>query len=94
MSVFVVTWNLNREGAGYDRKRAALMAAFDAYDCIGDRGLESVRFVSSAQTVQQLGDQLRSRLDGNDRLFVSRLHRGCHWGSLTPEVWTWLAERL
>ena len=94
MSVYVVTWNLNKEKNNYSQAREAFIGQLNQYETIRDIGLESVRFVSTANTAQQVSDFLRQKLDDNDRVFVSKLHSGYHAGWLEKDVWTWINARL
>jgi len=93
MAVFVVTWNLNREGANYDARRTALLNQIGRYQNASDPGLESVRWVA-ADTAEKLCGDLMQRLDKNDRIFVCQLHRGAYQGFLSQPVWDWINPRL
>jgi hypothetical protein len=94
MSVFIVTWNLNRERSNYDQARKEFVKHLESYDNIADPGLESVRFVSTSQSADQVSAFLRQKLDNNDRLFVSKLRSGEHQGWLAQNVWDWINKRL
>ncbi|WP_237649451.1 hypothetical protein [Xanthomonas translucens] len=72
MTVYVVTWNLNKERSNYDAARRQFIQHLERHPNVQDRGLESVRWVQSAGTAQQLSDDLRQKLDNNDRLFVEQ----------------------
>lgn len=50
MSVFMVTWNLNKERGNYDKARREFIRHLDRYPSINDPGLESVRWVQSNGT--------------------------------------------
>ena len=93
MAVYVVTWNLNRE-RDYNNARRVFIEHLERMDNIKDSGLESVRFVSTDTSAQAVSDYLRQKLDGNDRLFVSRLRAGEHAGWLEKHVWDWINARL
>jgi len=93
MAVFVVTWNLNREGVNYDARRTALLNQIGRYQNASDPGLESVRWVA-ADTAEKLCADLMQRLDKNDRIFVCQLHRGAYQGFLSQPVWDWINPRL
>jgi hypothetical protein len=94
MSVYVVTWNLNKERANYANARAEFIKQLDTYEGIRDDKLETVRFVSSASSAYQVSEFLRQKLDDNDSLFVSKLHVGAHSGWLDRDVWAWVDARL
>jgi len=74
MSVFVVTWNLNKEKSNYNNARTEFIQQLERYDNKQDSGLESVRFISTGSTADQVDAFLRRKLDTNDRLFVSQLN--------------------
>lgn len=94
MTVFVVTWNLNKERGNYDAARRAFVQHLDHYENTKDQGLESVRWVSTTRTVDQVTDDLRTKLDANDRLFVCQVARGNHQGWLSQQVWDWINARI
>jgi len=92
--VYLVTWDLNKEKPNYTVARANFLARLDEYTTIKDPGLDSVRFIAFTGNAQQLSDDLRTRLDDNDRIIVTRLFSGSHQGWLDPEVWKWISSRL
>jgi len=94
MSVYVVTWNLNKERQNYDTARRTFIQHLERYDNTKDSGLESVRWISTSSTAEQLQNDLRTKLDDNDRLFVSKLTSGNHQGWLSKQVWDWINARL
>lgn len=93
MSVFVVTWNLNREN-NYAAARAEFVKRIERYPNIADPGLESVRWIDSASSATAIAEDLRAKLDKNDRLFVSKLASGSHQGWLGKSTWDWIDARL
>lgn len=94
MAVYMVTWNLNKERDNYTQARQAFIQHLDRYQNVSDPGLESVRWVSSTATANQVSDDLRLRLDINDRIFVTKLNNGEHQGWLNKYVWEWINARL
>jgi len=93
MSVFVVTWNLNKEGLSYSQAKAALFEKFAAYDRITQKDLESVIFISTSSSVHQVQAHLRSGLDNNDTLFVSKIFKNESDGWMSQVVWDWINAR-
>jgi len=93
MAVFVVTWNLNKERGNYDAARRALLQHLERFDHTKDNGLESVRWISTAWTPDQIQKDLLTKLDKNDRLFISQITSGNHQGWLDEKVWTWINAR-
>jgi hypothetical protein len=94
MSVYVITWNLNKERQNYDTARRAFIQHLERYDNTKDSGLESVRWISTSSTAEQVQNDLHTKLDANDRLFVSKLTSGNHQGWLSKQVWEWINARL
>ncbi|PPU76337.1 hypothetical protein ACCQ13_06285 [Xanthomonas sp. NCPPB 1638] len=94
MAVYVVTWNLNKERSNYDAARRQFIQHLERYANTQDSGLESVRWMQSTGTAQQLSDDLRQKLDNNDRLFVSKLSVDQYAGWLAKDVWDWIRPRL
>ncbi|MBA0328481.1 hypothetical protein D7U76_09790 [Stenotrophomonas maltophilia] len=93
MAVYVVTWNLNRE-ANYDPKRTAFLNHLNRHENVADPALETVRWISTGLSADALSADLRQRLDGNDRIFVSHVYTGGHQGYLSKATWAWINQRL
>ncbi|BBE34428.1 hypothetical protein [Sphingosinicella microcystinivorans] len=94
MAVFVVTWNLNKERSGYDQARREFIAHLERYDNVKDSGLETVRWISTTNTAEDISAFLQQKLDKNDRLFISKLNSGQHQGWLDKTTWSWINARL
>ena len=94
MSVFVVTWNLNKEGAAYSAARTRFLQQLSGFSYQTDPNLESVAWVSTTLNATQVRDHLRAGMDDNDRLFVSKLNSGEYQGWLQQNVWEWIRQRL
>ena len=94
MGVYLVTWELNREKPNYQDARARFIARIQRYDFVKDPGLDSVVFISSNNTANQVSEDLRIALDDNDRLFVTRLISGNYQGWLSESTWSWINARL
>lgn len=93
MTVFVVTWNLNREN-NYAASRAEFIKHLERYPNVADPGLESVRWIDSSSDAPTISDDLRTKMDKNDCLFVSRISSGGHQGWLSQSTWDWINARL
>jgi len=94
MAVYLVTWDLNKEKPNYAEARKQFIAHVERYENKKDAGLDSVRFVSTNLTADQLSDDLRKKLDSNDRIIVTKLVSGNHQGWLDKTVWDWINARL
>lgn len=94
MSVYLVTWDLNREKPNYSDARAKFLARIERYENIKDPGLDSVVFLSSSNTANQIYDDLRLALDNNDTIIVTKMVIGNHQGWLSENIWKWINARL
>jgi hypothetical protein len=94
MAIYVVTWNLNKERSNYAAARAAFINQVESYPNKADSGLESVRFLKTDQSADQVDSFLRQKMDTNDRLLVSKLNTGQHQGWLGKDTWDWINARL
>jgi len=94
MAVYLVTWDLNQEKPNYAEARKQFLAHLERYENKNDPGLDSVRFVSTNSSADQISTDLRTKLDNNDRLVVTKLVAGNHQGWLSKDVWDWISARL
>lgn len=94
MSVYLVTWDINRARANYAQARLNLISHLARYDHIKDQGLDSVWFISSAQSADNIDADIRTKLDDNDRLIVTKMVTGQHQGWLHNSTWHWINARL
>jgi hypothetical protein len=94
MAVYLVTWDLNKEKPNYAQARQNLIAHLERYQHIKDQGLDSVRFVETDNSAQQLATDVRTKMDENDKLVVTRLVSGQYYGWLATSVWDWISPRL
>lgn len=94
MAVYLVTWDLNKQRTNYNQARQNLIELLSRYEHIKDPGLDSVWFISSALSANELDANIRTRMDTNDRLIVTRLDSGNHQGWLSTDTWKWINARL
>jgi len=94
MAVYLVTWDLNKEKPNYAEARKQFLAHLERHENTKDPGLDSVRFVSTNLSAEQVSDDLRKKLDDNDRIVVTKLVSGNHQGWLNKTVWDWINARL
>jgi hypothetical protein len=94
MSVLLVTWDINKAEGAYSEARARFVAHLQTYQHVKDGGLDSVWFISTTQTPDQIDSYLRQKLDTNDRLVVTRMRSGEHQGWLDPSIWEWINAHL
>lgn len=94
MAVYVLTWNLNKEGRHYSEAREALLQLLAAYDCLMDDKLETVAFISTDEDAEDISEHVADAFDDNDRYFVTRIHSNDYQGQLTSDMWGWISDRL
>jgi len=96
MSVFLVTWDLNRHSrpAGYEQARQNLITHLQRYPHIKDQGLDSVWFLQSDSSADTVSADIRTKMNDSDRLVVTKLVSGQHQGWLDADVWAWINARL
>lgn len=88
--VYVVTYDLNKNGQKYEE----LYALLKTYDYIRDSGLDSVWFISTAKSAIQLSDHIRMVMDDNDRLIVTKMNRFEYNGWMDEDIWKWIDARI
>lgn len=88
--VYLITYDLNKEGKDY----TSLYTALRQYQYIRDTGLDSVWFVSTTWNSSQIYEHLRSHFDINDRIFITQITRGTNYGWLNKDVWAWINSRI
>jgi predicted RNA-binding protein with PIN domain len=94
MAVYLVTWDLNKQKANYNQARQSLIDHLARYEHIKDQGLDSVWFISTTASADSVSADVRTRMDDNDRLIVTKLVSGQHQGWLSKNVWDWINARL
>jgi hypothetical protein len=94
MSVFLVTWDLNKQKANYNQARQLLIQKLSEYSHTKDPGLDSVWFIQSSSSADTISADLRTRMDDNDKLIVTKLASGQHQGWLARDVWDWINARI
>ena len=88
--VYIVTYDLNKPFKAYD----SLYSSLKAYSYAKDPGLDSVWFIETQLTPEQIFNSLAGSIDKNDRVFISRIRLDENYGWLSPEVWNWLEPRI
>lgn len=94
MSIYLVTWDLNKEKSNYSVARTQLLSRLDKYENTKDSSLDSVRFINTSWNVQQVTDDLLQYIDKNDSLFITELKANNYKGWLSQSVWDWINARL
>lgn len=94
MAIFFVTWDLNKQRQNYNQARQNLINHLARYDHVKDPGLDSVSFISSKSSPDAISADIRTRMDDNDKLMVTKLVQGQHQGWLQKDIWNWINVRL
>jgi hypothetical protein len=93
MAVYLVAWHMNKERPNYAEAHEAFVAHISGYMQIWDDRYETMRFVSSSLTASEVNDDLRTKLEPDDRLFVTKVTKGDYAGFLDPAVWHFIDIR-
>ncbi|MDX2471390.1 MAG: hypothetical protein QNL04_12525 [SAR324 cluster bacterium] len=89
MSVKIITYDLNKEKNGDDRKK--LLEKIKSFEWA--MLSESSYAVDTHHTTKQLFDLLKPFLDNNDRVFIGILEREANWIQ-GKDITSWLQKRL
>lgn len=94
MAIYLVTWNLNKEGTHYAQARQNFLNRFAGLDCkyAGAR-LDTVIFVNTTSNATQLYNYLAPALDKNDRIYVGRVDKADSYYWLDQDTVNWIAAR-
>ena len=82
MAIYLVTYDLRQPGRSYTPVHEYLKRYTYC------KGLESVWFLDTAVPAAKIRDELKTLVDANDRIFVSRLQG--EWASLNLPCSDWL----
>lgn len=97
MSVYLVTWNLNKEGSEYASARRELMSRLLAFDhAYEGRELDTLAFVRVPDNHEALDiyNHLITALDKNDRLVVTLVPSHNRIFYVSDKTKHWLDQRL
>ena len=83
MSNYLITYDLNKTGQRYEE----LYEAIKGYEYYKD--MESVWFVKTSYSAEQIFEDLKKYIDENDRLFISEINDN-RQGWLSQECWNFL----
>jgi hypothetical protein len=93
--VYLITWDLNQERANYALSRAELIKRLNQYNQIKDPGLDSVVFINTSLSADQIYNHLKQGvLDANDSIIITKLNSGEHQGWLRKDVWNWINGKI
>jgi len=90
MNTYLISYDLIRPGKDYPN----LISHLKSYGKWA-RPLESVWFVKSALTAEQIRNAARAHMDANDKMLVIDVtKRAAAWVNLSQEVSTWIHNEL
>lgn len=88
MSVYSISYDLNRPGQNYEGLIKAIEQSFAAHwHC-----QRSMWIVKSNRTAIQVRDLLLPHIDSNDSLFVSEVTGNCAWAGFSKAGSDWLKQ--
>lgn len=88
MSVFVISYDLNKAGQDYKGLYQSIMSCGDWI-----HPLDSTWLVSTGKTAEQVYDVLAKNIDKNDKILIIKADKNWH-ASLSQEVYEWLRNHL
>lgn len=88
MTVYCVSYDLNKAGQNYDALYDELKNSASWWHY-----LDSTWLISSAETADQLSTRLLKHLDKNDYLLVIKVVRP-YQGWLSEDAWKWINEHV
>ena len=89
MAVYMITYDLNKEGQNYDKVIGAIKDC--AISCYS--GWKSSYLIKSSMTAKQIRDNIAQYLDGNDALLVIEVKDNYN-GRLEESDWDIIRERI
>jgi hypothetical protein len=84
--IYQISYDLHKEGQNYDGLIEEIKKS-PGYIKI----LQSSWLIATTENAYQLCNRLRTKLDDNDSIFVSRVDTDCA-GWLPQSVWDWIKE--
>lgn len=88
MAVYNVSYDLRKSGKNYT----------GLYDEIKKRDwahiLDSTWLISTTESATQLRDRLRTTMDEDDSIFISKVNRIEYEGWLAQEYWDWIRSHI
>jgi len=97
MSVYMVSWNLNKEGSGYDSARNAIISRLLSYDlCYEGRQVDTFAFVWIPDNLGSgdIYNHLKDIFDDDDRLIVSSVPSSDKHLFVSKKMKEWLHRHL
>lgn len=89
MTVYVVSYDLNRPGQDYQDLHEAIKACGSWWHC-----LDSTWMVSSQMAAIDIANRLWPTMDQNDKLLVTPVAPGSAWAGFSDECELWIKNNL
>lgn len=91
--VYLITWNINKAGNLYAQQRAKFLSGFNGLDWIHEANLDTVAFLNTTSSANEIYNHLKRNLDDNDRLYITQVGKN-HEGYLNTPVANWLKGKV
>lgn len=88
MSVYAISYDLNRPGQSYD----ALYQEIRSFGSTWHR-LDSTWLVSTTLSANQMSERMKKHTDGNDRFLIIKVVND-YQGWLAKDAWDWLHTHI
>ncbi|MFD2046029.1 hypothetical protein ACFSTA_12435 [Ornithinibacillus salinisoli] len=87
MAVYLITYDLNSPGQDYTK-------VYDEIKSFGSWAhyMESVWFVDTSYSATTMRDRLKSKIDSNDTVLISKVTEYSGWAP--QKMWDWLNSRV
>ena len=85
--IYSISYDLCKSGRNYDGLYEAIKSA-----SAWAHPMDSLWFISTAESVRQWSDKLVKCIDENDRLFLVDITGQPRQGWMTEEMWNWLSQ--
>ncbi|WP_082549026.1 SinR family protein [Rhizobacter sp. Root404] len=89
MTVYVISYDLNRPGQNYPELFEAIKACGSWWHC-----LTSTWMVSSSMSALDIATKLWAVMDANDKLLVNPVAKGSSWAGFTGDCESWIKNNL
>lgn len=88
MTVYCVSYDLNKSGQKYDDLYEELKSSPGYW-----HHLDSTWLISTTETAEQVYSRLRKHLDDNDRILIIKVVRD-YQGWLSESAWKWIRDHV
>jgi len=94
MATLLISYDLNKEGSNYEKKRDAVVKEIKSIGTERWRMLTTTWLVVTSETTKQVRNKIRKHLDSNDRMIVLTAKAPAAWHGFGDKGSTWLKKVL